>query len=557
MKKKITRVVIFALIAALLLGVTPLYAADSVTVPVPEKPVRLDKFPAIDGMLIKGGDYAEGELMFGIVDTPETRAMGFSLLYTEDAENIPGASPCSEIAELLDIQFGFSKIELVNATIRLRKDGKYYSEGKENNIFHVKLKDISIADAIEALSRNPLMAYAEPNYIYYIELPPQTDPVTPPLATLPFTDIKQTDWFADSVVYVCETRLMNGVADDRFAPNVSLSRAMAVTVLYRRAGRPEVSGDMPFNDVKEGKWYTDAVKWAYANGIVTGTSASTFSPDAPIKRQDLAAMLYNCNNKILKLNLKAKRFYPGFGDDAQISDYAKAAVKAFYEAGMINGKSAERFDPKGTATRAEAAAMLHRLLQLPAAVDPIEVSPVTFTADSFEALLSWINTENAEPAEAWESMRAARESGHLLTVQPNAEDVSLKTVMVQSGYARLDCFFQKENDRFEILIALPGEDEAPLPERMTQINRELALAYDGWQYTKATVSLNGTDTAIYFCDGGEYARKDSLQKELVAPTAFFVWQGHTVTIRGIDRLYGTKWDNAYLSLFDFEVVQLS
>ena len=391
----------------------------------------------------------------------------------------------------------------------------------------------------------------------------------------PFADVAETDWFYGDVEFVSIRGLMTGTGRAAFEPKITLSRAMIVTILYRQAGEPNVRDlSNPFDDVPEGLWFSDAVKWAYANKVVNGTGATTFDPEEPIKRQDLATILFRCNNEIMRLDLPARKVYAGFVDDGLISEYAKAAVKTFYEAEIINGKSAEVFDPRGTATRAEAAAMLHRLLLQTAVVSPFipeqedpdvpDEPPTYYSTNSLDELIEWINTAASEPSDAWSSMdaflSAARSLGRILTVQPVSKEYSLEQILVQSNREHTDYFFRKDNDRFEILIELPSTEEIPKPsldERMAQVNSELAESYEGWQYAKSSAVVNGTETAIYYCDGGNYARKDTDQTEPVAPTAFFELEGHLVMIRGIGELYGNKWDNAYLDLFRFEVTDLT
>jgi uncharacterized repeat protein (TIGR02543 family) len=180
----------------------------------------------------------------------------------------------------------------------------------------------------------------------------------------PFTDVKDGAWYYDDVIFAYTHGLMVGTNDHpmTFSPNNSTTRAMIVTVLYRIAGRPGVSGANSFSDVKDGTWYTDAVNWAAAKKIVSGIGGGKFDPEAPITRQDLAVILDNYA-KAMGLKLPTTRAYPGFRDDADIANYALEAIKRFFAAGIIEGKDGNRFDSKGQATRAEVAAMLHRFIE--------------------------------------------------------------------------------------------------------------------------------------------------------------------------------------------------
>ncbi|MDR0570679.1 MAG: S-layer homology domain-containing protein [Clostridiales Family XIII bacterium] len=182
-----------------------------------------------------------------------------------------------------------------------------------------------------------------------------------PLAASPFSDVKAGDWFYDDVEYVRENGLMNGTAADKFSPGMSLTRGMIVTILHRHAKSPAVLDGNRFSDVADGQYYADAVKWAAANGVASGYGDGRFGPDDNVTRQDLAAMLSRYAEKT-GLPIQAARPYAAFADEAQIAAYAKGAVEALYRAGIINGKENSLFDPRGDATRAEAAAMLHRFL---------------------------------------------------------------------------------------------------------------------------------------------------------------------------------------------------
>lgn len=181
-----------------------------------------------------------------------------------------------------------------------------------------------------------------------------------------FTDVKKGDWFYDDVEYAATYGLFNGTSATTFSPNTPMTRAMLVTVLWRMAGSleeriPEAVGGGQFSDVAEGTYCYQAVNWAVANGIVNGTGNGLFAPDAEIARQDMAVMLMRY---LVSINYEyvVTEEYRIFTDEDYISDYAKNAVQVLNKLGIINGKGDNIIDPQGTATRAEVAAMLHRLL---------------------------------------------------------------------------------------------------------------------------------------------------------------------------------------------------
>ncbi|MCL2815528.1 MAG: S-layer homology domain-containing protein, partial [Oscillospiraceae bacterium] len=181
----------------------------------------------------------------------------------------------------------------------------------------------------------------------------------------PFDDVKESDWFYDDVMYVYSHGLMNGTGIDPmiFSPDISLTRGMVVTVLYRLAGSPDVNDlTNPFDDVAADMWYTDAIKWAAENDIVKGYGNGKFGPNDNITRQDLAAVIYRYeqfSDNIPRDVLTDRKF----SDWTDINDYAKNAVNVLTMQGIINGKPGNIFDPAGNATRAEFSAILHRFLK--------------------------------------------------------------------------------------------------------------------------------------------------------------------------------------------------
>src|SRR5699024_414264 len=152
--------------------------------------------------------------------------------------------------------------------------------------------------------------------------------------------------------------LMDGTGDGQFSPNVTTTRAMLVTILYRLDGA-YVDGVSAFTDVPAGTWYTNAVAWANDLGLVTGYGDGTFGPDDPVTRAQMAAIL-QLYAALLGDDVTLRADLSAYRDASSISAYAADAIAWANAEGLINGVGNDRLNPKGDATRAEVAAILQR-----------------------------------------------------------------------------------------------------------------------------------------------------------------------------------------------------
>lgn len=178
----------------------------------------------------------------------------------------------------------------------------------------------------------------------------------------PYKDVDPSKWYHEAVDYAIANGLMNGVSSTAFAPDGTLSRAMLVTILYRLEGQPAAAGENPFDDVADGTWYTDAVIWANANGIVKGFGDGTFLPDANITREQMAAIIYRYA-QFKGYDVSKTTDISGYNDASSVSDWALDAMKWANATGLITGRSAKTLAPEGNTTRAEAAAILMRFIE--------------------------------------------------------------------------------------------------------------------------------------------------------------------------------------------------
>ncbi len=183
-----------------------------------------------------------------------------------------------------------------------------------------------------------------------------------------FTDVSASFWAKPGIDYVLSNGYMNGVGDGtRFDPNGSMTRAMVVTVLYRLDGSPHFDGGHPpFSDIEAGSWYHNAVAWAYHNNIVTGTSASTFSPNGNVTREQLATILYRYAN-YKGYDTSASASLSKFPDGSSVNSWAEIALSWANGAGLITGASKNGqtvLDPQGEASRAQVATILMRFCEM-------------------------------------------------------------------------------------------------------------------------------------------------------------------------------------------------
>ena len=175
-----------------------------------------------------------------------------------------------------------------------------------------------------------------------------------------FTDVSHS-WADDGIQYCVTHQLMSGIGNDLFGPKLTTTRAQIVQILYNLEGEPKVSGTTPFTDLTN-DWYKDAVLWAYQTGVVAGTSSTTFDPDRPVTREQIAVILMEYMTRVLKLE---RTWTPAdlsiFPDADSVSDWAKDAMADAVGLGLISGASnggQTYLEPQGSATREQVATIL-------------------------------------------------------------------------------------------------------------------------------------------------------------------------------------------------------
>ena len=175
----------------------------------------------------------------------------------------------------------------------------------------------------------------------------------------PFVDVSIDSWYADAVQYVYENGMMSGTSETTFSPDLTTTRGMIVTILYRMENEPAGTGPTAFTDVAAAQYYANAVAWAAQNGIVSGTTATTFAPNSAITREQMAAILYRYA-QFKGYDVSAKADLSVYTDAASVGAYAVDAMAWANGAGLITGTSATTLTPAGNATRAQVAAILMR-----------------------------------------------------------------------------------------------------------------------------------------------------------------------------------------------------
>ena len=195
-------------------------------------------------------------------------------------------------------------------------------------------------------------------------------PATAAEGKMPFTDVKSGKWYYEAVEYAWKNDLMNGVTETAFEPETAMNRGMLVTVLWRAEGSPEPKGTTPFTDLKQ-NYYKKAVAWAYENEVVNGMTDVAFAPSSPITREQIATIIYRYA-KYAGRDVSAKGDLSKFPDESKVAKFAKEAMTWAVGEGLISGTKIDGkdyLDPKGSATRAQVATILMRYLE--SAKDPM------------------------------------------------------------------------------------------------------------------------------------------------------------------------------------------
>jgi hypothetical protein len=223
----------------------------------------------------------------------------------------------------------------------------------------------SVADALQdakAVLADENASQAQLDDAYDILYAAENDLVTIASFGNPFTDVAEDNWFYRYVMYVNANGLMTGTSSTTFAPNAAFTRAMMVQVLYNAADRPAVGFAPIFSDVQPDGWYSDAVIWAYQNKIVEGVGGGRFAPSAGITRQELATMLYRYAQwRGYDTSVSDPVITDGFTDWGEVSNWAADAMRLFVYLELMEGH-AGLLRPQGAATRAECAALLQRFV---------------------------------------------------------------------------------------------------------------------------------------------------------------------------------------------------
>jgi hypothetical protein len=178
----------------------------------------------------------------------------------------------------------------------------------------------------------------------------------------PYSDVRESTWYYEAVSYVSQNGLMKGDVSN-FSPDGDMTRAMAVTVLFRLGGASG-SYDNTFSDVPAGSWFENAAAWAASNGIASGMDNNSFAPQSTLSREQLTTMLYNyAKYKGLNVTVTGSSVLDGYADSGRVSAWAEGAMKWAVSARILSGDGGN-LDPQGNTTRAQIAAVLQRFIEI-------------------------------------------------------------------------------------------------------------------------------------------------------------------------------------------------
>lgn len=306
----------------------------------PQKDLNIDVYTKDEFVSIAGSGIADADVQMGesvVINSQKTDKYDFAVYMSTEEEISQGESNLISISGT------------ANDTVQV-----HYDSGKKQ--INVRSTEAIVGTEVWSYSGTEAISLVDQNTTSN-EVTVTTDPST----QLPFADVTEKDWFYNDVKYVYENGLMNGVGEGLFGPSGTTTRGMIVTILYRLEGEPSAAL-AAFQDVASNQWYAKAVGWAADNGIVTGYSSSQFGPNDKITREQMAAILYRYA-AYKGYDVSQRADLSKYEDQGTISSYAVDSMAWANGEGLINGIDADTLNPKGSAIRAQVAAILHRFCE--------------------------------------------------------------------------------------------------------------------------------------------------------------------------------------------------
>lgn len=293
-----------------------------------------------------------------------------------------------------------------------------------------------------------------------------------------FKDVAEKDWFYNDVNYVVENGLFNGTSATTFSPKQGMDRAMIAAVLYRLAGSPETKPIEDFKDVPAKAYYATAVAWAKGAGVVNGTAKDAFSPADSVTREQIVSMLYRFYTVYKGVGAADAKELTAFTDAAAVSAYAADAMKWAVGNGLINGKSADTLDPKGTAQRCEVAAMIARFAAFMEKARRDDIRIVCLAPSMVEVVYALGYGESIVGWSAYTDYPvAATQTG---------------------GYQPYQYYYNTNTENFDVDFEL-GKKSLTIDGK--EVTKEVATVSKFYDYNPAI--LEGLDPTLVLCEGTE------------------------------------------------------
>ncbi|MDD4753006.1 MAG: S-layer homology domain-containing protein [Desulfitobacteriaceae bacterium] len=345
--------------------------------PVPETPAFTVTFNLNGGTRTGGGELTQTVPSGGSATAPTVARSGYTFtawdkVFTNITSDLTvtalwsqnsGSGSSYTDASLSVAKADFDKLSGKDVAVTVNRGSYTLKDLKNGSYVLEKGTDYTVSSSTIIIHAGYLDSLPEGKQLITFDMSGGIDPIlTITIADIPFTDVTIDDWFASEIMWAYENGLIIGTSSTTFSPHDATTRGMIVTILYRLESAPAAAAN-PFSDVEADKYYTDAVTWAAENGVVSGYGNGNFGPEDPVTREQLAVILFNyAKFKGYDVSVGENTNIFSYEDAGKISEYAISAIQWACGAGILRGDGA-KLDPQGNATRAQVAAMLMRFVE--------------------------------------------------------------------------------------------------------------------------------------------------------------------------------------------------